>query len=326
MSTKYWKGGMAGAEGSWADALVSKTLDNTAIVDLGGTPNRVRIDAATHTFIEKDYVVINGTTNYDGAHRVVNVNAAGDFDIEAPYVAETPAGNETLLGSNWQDKDGVPVAVPVAADTVIFDDSAGVVEGEYSRHTERSHWNCIDSLAQGDTGELELTDLFIESGFLGNIGIDSENTISAFHISVADSGGVYFRGQGKVYIECSADDAITSINIPLLVVDTASGYINIASDMNSGSYTSMWNVIKCFNRGTLQIADNTAVGAIYTYNSNVGIIIGTGCVEVADSNDEIDLYVNDTGDIPTPSAPSAVISCVGPINFGSAALTLNKSI
>ncbi len=331
MGIKYWKGGMAGAEGDWGETLTSKTLDNAAAVDLGGTPNRVRIPSTAHTFIEKDYVVMDGTTNYEGEFRLVNVDSADTFDIEATYVAETFAGTETLKGSNWQDKDGVPVALPAAADTVIFDGSASEVVGKYSRHREGNHWNCLDSIGRADTGELELTDLFIEIDYTGNIGIDSENTISELHISIADNGGIYFRSNGKAFIKCSADDATTSINIPLLVHDSSSGCLSISSDMNDATYTSYWDIIKCLDGGQLQIENDTPVGEVYTFRSTITIFVGTGCVEVADSDDPIDLYVNNTTtetDFCSAGSvvPVAQVDCQGPINFGSSALTLTKTL
>ena len=101
--------------------------------------------------------------------------------------------------------------------------------------------------------------------------------------------------------------------------------------MNDATYTSYWDIIKCFNGGHLQIKDDTAVGEIYTYRSNITIFIGTGCVEVADSDDPIDLYVNNTTtetDFCSEGAviPIAQIDCQGPVNFGSFALTLTKTL
>ncbi|GAG42977.1 unnamed protein product, partial [marine sediment metagenome] len=90
MADVYWKGGNAGVEGSFAEGLTSKTLDNEAAVDNGdGT---VSIPSTAHTFLEGDFVVINDSVSYDGNHKVVNVPGEDDFDIEYTFTAETFAG------------------------------------------------------------------------------------------------------------------------------------------------------------------------------------------------------------------------------------------
>lgn len=66
-----------------------------------GQINVVRITSNDHGFKapaeEKrpTYIYIDGTTNYDGIHRIIAV-AANTIDIAAKFVAETPGGTETL--------------------------------------------------------------------------------------------------------------------------------------------------------------------------------------------------------------------------------------
>ncbi len=321
MSIKYWKGGNGGVEGSWTETLTDKTLDNEAAVDQGD--GIVRIPSTAHTFIKGDYVVLNKTDSYDGNHLVVNVPGADDFDIVATFVAETFAVTDTAKSSNWQDENGIPVAVPAAADSVIFDNSAGLATAISPKHTEDTHWNCCENIARGDTGELELAEIIVDKNFTGRIGVDAENTISPLHISIADNGQIVYRSDSVAYIECSADDAVTSINIPLLVFDTAAGYLQISSDMNDGTWKSEWDTVKCLNRGTLELAANTVCQTIYTYASSVKLIIGAGCVDTSDASDPIDLYPG-LSNVYSYVTLLSTIETDGLINFGTAALTLTK--
>lgn len=76
------------------------TLDNTAASDQsvpGGTdPTGItRLTSTDHGFKAGSCVYIQGTTNYDGL-RYIEAVAANTFDIRANYVAETPAGTETV--------------------------------------------------------------------------------------------------------------------------------------------------------------------------------------------------------------------------------------
>ena len=68
---------------------VNKTL--TAVADLGGAPNEVRFTSASHGFTADEIITISGTTNYDGTYRV-EAAAAGTFDIESAFVAESLSG------------------------------------------------------------------------------------------------------------------------------------------------------------------------------------------------------------------------------------------
>jgi len=78
-------------------ATYTRTLDAAGAADQGGTPNVVRIPSTAHGFLENDYVVIAGTTNYDGTHKITNVNDADTFDIEFAFTAETFATTDTAI-------------------------------------------------------------------------------------------------------------------------------------------------------------------------------------------------------------------------------------
>lgn len=73
----------------------NRTLDNAAAEDLGGTPNKVRVPSTAHGFLQDDYVIIDGTTNYDGTYKIPNVNDVDTFDIEHAFTAETFAVTDT---------------------------------------------------------------------------------------------------------------------------------------------------------------------------------------------------------------------------------------
>ena len=86
------------------------TLDNT-LAATGGTANGKALTILTstdHGFKVGSYVWISGTTNYDGL-RLIQAVAANTITIYAKYVAEVPAGTETLKAAaylnqkkNWE--------------------------------------------------------------------------------------------------------------------------------------------------------------------------------------------------------------------------------
>lgn len=322
MARKYWKGGNAGVEGSFTESLTSLTLTASAAVDLGD--GKVQIPCAhAGAFVENDYVVIDGTSYYEGNHLITNVADNNSFDIKISYTAETFDGTETAKSSNWQDEDGVPVAAPVTGDTIIFNELAGIATDVSTKHTKGKRWNCIENIAQGDTGGLELTDMIVRQGFDGKIGVDASNSISPLHISIADDGTILYQSNAEAYIECSAANSTTTINIPLLVFDTSAGYLRISSDVNTITYKAAWDEVRCLNRGTLELMDNTVCQTIRTYDSNVTVIIGSNCVDLTDSSNPIDLYIG-SEDIYSITKASNTIESDGIINFGIAALTLTK--
>lgn len=74
------------------------TITNTAVVDNGdGT---VEIETDTHGFVatvaKPIMMEIEGTTNYDGVRLVVGAPTTTTLTIKAHYVAEDPAGTETI--------------------------------------------------------------------------------------------------------------------------------------------------------------------------------------------------------------------------------------
>ena len=73
----------------------NRTLDASGAADQGGSPNIVRIPSTAHGFLADDYVVIDGTTNYDGTYKITNIDSANTFDIESAYTAETFATTDT---------------------------------------------------------------------------------------------------------------------------------------------------------------------------------------------------------------------------------------
>lgn len=75
------------------------TLANSAAAAVAGT-NLTRIAITAHGLKVGSMIHIAGTTNYDGNH-VVKAVATNTIDIEATFVAETPAGSETFV-SGWK--------------------------------------------------------------------------------------------------------------------------------------------------------------------------------------------------------------------------------
>jgi hypothetical protein len=133
MSTKVWN------SRNWvvrkitfkgAGAL-NGTLDNTAVVDNGdGTVN---IAITGHALLAGSWIYIQGTTNYDGLHRITAIPGVNAITITAVYVAETPAGTEY-----W----GVGLAPGVAwrLNEVRLHLSAAVIAAEAITMTLDSGW------------------------------------------------------------------------------------------------------------------------------------------------------------------------------------------
>lgn len=324
MSRKYWRGGMAGTtgdkQGDWQTGLVINTTGSAAaVVDSGGSPNKVAIPVEDASAINtNDYVTINGSSYYDGTYRVLEVidNTQDLIVIEHSYIAEDFTTSVTITGSNWEDDNGMPCAIPEAGDEVFFTNRALVATSEYTKHVYNNHWSCFDGINRDDTGGLELASLVIDSTYNGDIGIDAENTISYLHLSIADSGIVIIKGPGRFYIKCAGATKTESSNIPTLLIDTNVGYVNIASDVNSASYASKWDVIKCINVMYLTIVDNTIVGDIYTYKNRAVLDIGENCINVNDNNTPISLHLG-LSNVYNPRAVKTQIDVDGAITFGA---------
>lgn len=88
---------------------MNNTLDNTAVSDATGGVVTIAITA--HGFAVKSFVRIKGTTNYDGIYEILAV-AANSINIRATYVAETPAGTETISPAIGEGCDGIGPDTP----------------------------------------------------------------------------------------------------------------------------------------------------------------------------------------------------------------------
>lgn len=322
MSIKYWKGGNAGVEGSFTETLVSDTLAASAVVDNGdGT---VDIAVIGHAFDEDDYVVIEGTTYYDGNHRVV-AESANAVTITSTYTAETPAGTETIKSSNWQDKLGVPVALPTDNDFLIIDDSAGVATDVSTKHTEGKHWNLCENIAKGDSGGIDLDGILIDSTFTGMVGQDSEGTVSPLHCHITAGNSIVNRSNYPVHIECSEVDATTDSAIPLVIFDSASGYMRLSSDVNSDTWVSKFTNVKCLQAGTLEFADTSALEAIHLLNSTTQLIMGVNCMNEK-TDVACDLYLGRESTYSARAIRNVLeLKADGVINFGDHSFTLTRS-
>jgi len=103
-----------------AKALTT-TIKNTAIADNGDGTVRLETTAThgfTATLANPIHMEIEGTTNYDGVRKIVNISDTTHFDIVAKYVAETPAGTETAKFNIYQpSRPWEFVNIEVAIDT-----------------------------------------------------------------------------------------------------------------------------------------------------------------------------------------------------------------
>jgi hypothetical protein len=327
MANKYWRGGKVGYEGKFLQDLLSKTCSASAVTELNTSPTRVRIPCAhAGDFSIGDIIYIEGTDNYDGVHEIVNINSNDSFDIETSYIAETLAISDTVKCGNWQDIQGIPVTYPVTGDTIIFDGTALICQRFNARHTEGKHWNCIDSITRADTGGNEYLDVYIGDNYTGNIGIDSIGTKTPWHLDLNASGTFIFEGNTKVYIECSEDNAIEDSVIPLLIHNSNSGYLNIASDINDVTALAKFTEVRCLKAGVLELEANTYVATLKTFNKNVTIYIGENCVDNKLGDIPIDLYIGvDDKAAATNLGSILKVSEDTVINFGAASIIIEKA-
>jgi len=151
-----------------------------AAVDLGGTPNTVKIPCQAHGFAAGNSVTIVGTTNYNATCTLPS-QAAGDADnfvIEAAYNAETFSGDDEAhksitLGSG-NDCPEVEQMVQV-----VFSDATLVIyvitdDGEGSGEVELN-----DDHATGEVTEIRGIYLFNNSACLGATAAFNGTTFTA---------------------------------------------------------------------------------------------------------------------------------------------------
>lgn len=74
---------------------MTATLTTTAVVNNGDGTVKLTFGAA-HGFLAPSVLYVSGTTNYDGMRTVTAIPSATTISIKAPFVAETPAGTETV--------------------------------------------------------------------------------------------------------------------------------------------------------------------------------------------------------------------------------------
>ena len=80
---------------SGADTIDGLTLTTDAAIDNGDGTVTLTMDAA-HTFLAGSVVYIEGTVNYNGLREIINAPETDEIRFRAKYVAETPAGTETV--------------------------------------------------------------------------------------------------------------------------------------------------------------------------------------------------------------------------------------
>ena len=107
--------------GFWTQGTVvdiqSVTLDNTAVVD--NSDGTVDIAITGHPFAAGQYVLINGTTNYEGTF-LISDTSTNAIEITATYNAETPAGTETAKVQNHITIGGDTDIIRVDTDSRIY--------------------------------------------------------------------------------------------------------------------------------------------------------------------------------------------------------------
>lgn len=81
------------------DEALNATIAAVAVVQVGpvGPDGQVTFTTtAAHGFLAGSHVYIEDTTNYDGVREIISVPSTTTFNVKAKFVAETPAGTETV--------------------------------------------------------------------------------------------------------------------------------------------------------------------------------------------------------------------------------------
>lgn len=89
---------------SGADTIDGLTLTTDAVIDNKDGTVTLTMDAA-HTFVDGSVVYIEGTDSYDGIHEIISSPETDEIRFAAKYVAETPAGTETVKIALISKKD-----------------------------------------------------------------------------------------------------------------------------------------------------------------------------------------------------------------------------
>jgi hypothetical protein len=117
-ATAYTKNDIVTINGATINppSYASQTIDNTAVANVGG--GLVDIADTAHGYNVGEGITIAGTTNYDGDYIVQAGTTANLIRIVATFVAETPAGTETVQRKAIPvDKGGGLVGIPTDPNT-----------------------------------------------------------------------------------------------------------------------------------------------------------------------------------------------------------------
>lgn len=138
-ATPYLVGDIVAISGTAINPPAADTLDNTAVNNDGG--GLVTIAITGHPYVSGQSVTIAGTTNYNGTFVLQSGTvAAVSVQILATYVAETPAGTETINAA-VADKGAGLVGIPTTTNTFSTGDlvtlagfSAAAYSGTFEVH------------------------------------------------------------------------------------------------------------------------------------------------------------------------------------------------
>lgn len=200
--------------------------------------------------------------------------------------------------SNWIDNTtGAACAKPADGDTIIFDSRSSAV---------------VDGTAIGETGGIRPTLLHVRSSCIVNIGSASEY----LHLEAAL---IIYEGKGTMYLKCAAANLTTDSSVDKIIVRASLGTVYLASAVNSASYRAKFTTAQ-FVKGTINIADGTAINTIETCSADLTVTIGINCVDVKNSSAPTDFKQFD-GTITTDSPVGTIIKSGGTFNFGTALTT-----
>ncbi len=105
---------------SCAKALSQTILGAAAVTADGGTQTTISITG--HGYLAPSYIYLTGTTNYNGIQYITS-KGTNDITIQAPFVAETFAGTETVRFAY-----SCPVACEIAEFRIHWDSAPTTAE------------------------------------------------------------------------------------------------------------------------------------------------------------------------------------------------------
>jgi len=220
------------------------------------------------------------------------------------YWLGTDDGNE----GDWKTHLNWSPYEPNAGDTVVFDG--------------RTTQDVNDGIAQAETGGTVFALVLIRESFTGDIGDVNER----FHCAATK---VICEGSGNCWLEVSAANNTTDVNISKVILNNTSAHLYVTSQINDTNYCAEVNTLIAVS-GTLEIGDankDTAVkdlyitsgfGEVASYSkpSEISVVINEDCEKYKATTYKMNIYMQN-GVCSSDSAVNILEQYGGTFTYGT---------